>query len=108
MSQQVSPECQRINDMALSGNGEPTSAKEFVDVIEVIARVKRDFALAESIKLVLITNGSLINRIAVQRGIARMATLNGEVWVKLDSAIPDRRQLINGTSISHGTIKLHL
>ncbi len=108
MSQQVSPECQRINDMALSGNGEPTSAKEFVDVIEVIARVKRDFALAKSIKLVLITNGSLINRIAVQRGIARMATLNGEVWFKLDSAIPDRRQLINGTSISNGTIKRHL
>lgn len=108
MSQQVPPECQRINDIALSGNGEPTSAKEFVEVIEVIARVKRDFALAESIKLVLITNGSLINRIAVQRGLAQMATLNGEVWFKFDSAMPARRQLINGTSISNSTIKRHL
>lgn len=108
MSRQVPPECQRINDIALSGNGEPTSAKEFVEVIEVIARVKHDFALAESIKLVLITNGSLINRVAVQRGLARMAMLNGEVWFKFDSAMPDRRQLINGASISNGTIKRHL
>lgn len=108
MSQRVPVECQRINDIALSGNGEPTSAKEFAEVIEVIARVKRDFALAESIKLVLITNGSLMNRVVVQRGLARMAMLNGEVWFKFDSAIPDHRQLINGTSISNSTIKRHL
>lgn len=108
MAQKVPPECQRINDIALSGNGEPTSAKEFAEVVETIARVKRDLALPESIKLVLITNGSLINRKTVQEGIARMASLNGEVWFKFDSALAQRRLLINNASISNTTILRHL
>lgn len=108
MAQKVPPDCQRINDIALSGNGEPTSAKAFAEVIEIIARVKRDFALLESIKLVLITNGSLINRETVQEGIARMASLNGEVWFKFDSALAQRRLQINNASISNATILRHL
>src|SRR5512142_1373347 len=37
--QRVPPEARRINDIALSGNGEPTSAQEFNEVIELIARL---------------------------------------------------------------------
>jgi wyosine [tRNA(Phe)-imidazoG37] synthetase (radical SAM superfamily) len=49
------------------------------------------------IKLVLITNGSLIHRPAVRQGLRAMAALNGEVWFKLDSATPEGMRRINGT-----------
>lgn len=86
MQRRVPKGARRLNDIALSGNGEPTSAKEFPQVIELIGRVMTDFKLAGKIKLVLITNGSLVDRPRVQEGLRKMAALNGEVWFKLDSA----------------------
>ncbi len=101
MERHVPVESRRISDIALSGNGEPTSAREFEVVVSVIGRVMRDFGLldrAEPIKLVLITNGSLVNRPEVRRGIQRMAELNGEVWFKFDRASDSSRRAVNGTS----------
>ena len=100
MQEQVPPGARRINDIALSGDGESTSAKEFEQVIELIGRVKRDSGLPREVKLVLITNGSLIDRPNVQAGLRRMAQLNGEVWFKLDSATREGRQRINSTRMS--------
>ncbi|KIO49071.1 radical SAM protein [Nitrosospira sp. NpAV] len=100
MQTQVPLDARRINDIALSGNGEPTSAGEFAQVIELIARVKRDFELARQLKLVLITNGSLVDRPGVQAGLRRMAELNGEIWFKLDSVTREGRQRINNTRMS--------
>ncbi|MDH5553151.1 MAG: radical SAM protein, partial [Nitrosomonas sp.] len=101
MLQQVPQEARRINDIALSGNGEPTSAKEFDQVIALIKHVKQDYStLPRDLKLVLITNGSLINRPYVQKGLKLMRNMNGEVWFKLDSATRDGRLRINNTRMS--------
>jgi wyosine [tRNA(Phe)-imidazoG37] synthetase (radical SAM superfamily) len=100
MRDQVPAEARRINDIAISGNGEPTSAREFEQVIELIAGVKRNYDLPEELKLVLITNGSLIERSGVQAGLRRMAAANGEVWFKLDSVTREGRQRINNTGMS--------
>ena len=108
MQQHVPLEARKIHDIALSGNGEPTSAKEFEQVIELIGRVKKDFALPAALKIVLITNGSLIHRPAVQAGLKRMGELQGEVWFKFDRASSKERQRINNTSISLKKIRDHL
>ncbi|UJP01845.1 MAG: radical SAM protein [Nitrosomonas sp.] len=108
MQQHVPLEARKIHDIALSGNGEPTSAKEFEPVIELIGRVKNDFALPAELKIVLITNGSLIHRPAVQAGLKRMGELNGEIWFKFDRASNKERQDINNTSISLRKIQEHL
>ena len=68
MQRRVPEEVRRINDIALSGNGEPTSAGEFAQVIELVGKLKQELALPADIKLVLITNGSLIYRENVQQG----------------------------------------
>ncbi len=86
MTQRVPLEARRINDIALSGNGEPTSAAEFVQVVELVARLKRDLAWLLPVKIVLITNGSLLHHKNVQQGVCLMASHNGEVWFKLDRA----------------------
>jgi len=100
MQNHIPEGARRINDIALSGNGEPTSAGEFTQVIELIGKLKQDLALPAGIKLVLITNGSLIYRKNVQHGLRRMAQLNGEVWFKLDRASEAGMQHINNTGIS--------
>ncbi len=100
MQEKVPPETRVIKDIALSGNGEPTSAREFEQIIEIIGKVKADFPLPAELKLVLITNGSLINRVYVQKGLRLMTELNGEVWFKLDSVTQAGRLRINNTRAS--------
>ncbi len=70
----------------------PLAPREFEQVIELIGNVKADYDLPEELKLVLITNGSLIDRPGVQSGLRRMSELNGEVWFKLDSVTREGRQ----------------
>ena len=96
----VPEEARRLNDIALSGNGEPTSAREFPQVIELIGRVMAGLDLVGRIKLVLITNGSLADRPRVQDGLRKMAALNGEIWFKLDSATAAGMRAINQTRIA--------
>ncbi|WP_292977746.1 radical SAM protein, partial [Nitrosomonas sp.] len=100
MLERVPQEARIIRDIALSGNGEPTSAQEFEQVIDIITRVKADFLLPDALKLVLITNGSLISKAYVQNGIRQMAKFNGEIWFKLDSVTQAERQRINHTRTS--------
>jgi pyruvate-formate lyase-activating enzyme len=108
MQRRVPDGARRINDIALSGNGEPTSAAEFTRVIELIARVRRDVALPESVKTVLITNGSLLYREPVQQGLREIAKLNGEVWFKLDRASAAGIQLVNDTRTSMKKVRDNL
>ena len=76
IQENVSLEARTVNDIALSGNGEPTSAREFKEVIDLIGRVKKDLNLPTELKLVLITNGSLIDRPGVQDGLRQMRSIN--------------------------------
>ena len=96
--QRAVPEtARRLNDIALSGNGEPTSAREFPEVVELIGRLMAELGLVGKIKLVLITNGSLADHARVRQGIARMVTFGGEVWFKLDAATAAGLRAINQT-----------
>ncbi len=97
-----------IRDIAISGNGEPTSAKEFDRVIERIGATAAEFGLIGGIKLVLITNGSLINRPVVQRGIARWKDLGGEIWFKLDGATAQDFRRINQVNLSLDSVRRNL
>ncbi|MBI4808878.1 MAG: radical SAM protein [Nitrosomonadales bacterium] len=101
--QRVPPEARRINDIAISGNGEPTSAQEFNEVIELIGRLK-----PSGLKLVLITNGSLMQRENVQQGLRRMAQFNGEVWFKLDRASEDGMARVNDTKTTMEKVRQNL
>ena len=108
MQSRVPEGMRRINDIALSGNGEPTSAAEFAQVIELIGRVRSETDLPGTVKTVLITNGSLLYRSEVQQGLRALAQLNGEVWFKLDRASEAGMRLINDTSISMDKVRDNL
>jgi wyosine [tRNA(Phe)-imidazoG37] synthetase (radical SAM superfamily) len=108
MQRRVPEGARRINDIALSGNGEPTSAKEFEQVITLIGKLRQELELPSLIKLVLITNGSLMHRKNVQRGVYKLAQLNGEVWFKVDRASKAGMQRINNIRISMVKVRENL
>ena len=93
----VPEEQRRLNDIAFSGNGEPTSAPNFVEAVDVVHNVRAQVGVPEVVKTVLITNGSLIHRKNVILGIEKLAGINGEVWFKIDRATPEGIRLINDT-----------
>jgi wyosine [tRNA(Phe)-imidazoG37] synthetase (radical SAM superfamily) len=83
---QLPAEQRVIRDIAISGNGEPTSCPQFDAAVGVIGQACAEFDLFGAIKLVLISNGSLMHKPEVQRGVAHWAELGGEAWFKLDRA----------------------
>jgi wyosine [tRNA(Phe)-imidazoG37] synthetase (radical SAM superfamily) len=98
------PEARRVVDIAFSGNGEPTSAPEFPEVVERVGQVLDEFALAEPPLLRLISNGSLLDRNAVRRGIAMIGARNGEVWFKIDAVGSAAMNRINGVGYQPETV----
>lgn len=107
--QRLVPEgMRRINDIALSGNGEPTSSAEFAAVITLIGTLRTAVNLPASVKTVLITNGSLMHREVVQNGLRSMAKINGEVWFKLDRASADGMARVNDTHATMHSVRAHL
>ncbi len=85
MTTRVPEAARRIEDVAFSGNGEPTSAREFPQALALVQRVLEEADLAGRIKLRLITNGSQLDRQEVRASLARLGKANGEVWFKVDA-----------------------
>ena len=74
----------RLNDIAFSGNGEPTACPNFDKAVEVTAEVRRRRKL-DDVKLVLITNATLFHQPRVRRALELLDANNGEIWAKLDA-----------------------
>jgi wyosine [tRNA(Phe)-imidazoG37] synthetase (radical SAM superfamily) len=70
----------QLRHVALSGDGEPTLAPNFVEAVQAVARVR---ALGGFFKIVLITNGTGLDQAEVMRGL-EILTKSDEIWVKLD------------------------
>ena len=87
-------ELRRINDIAFSGDGEPTCLPVFDQAVALAADVKRAMRLPD-VKIVVITNATQFHRPQFQRAIPTLRANNGEVWAKLDAGTEDMFQRIN-------------
>ena len=96
---EVPAEARRLADIAFSGNGEPTSAAEFCEAVQCVAQALKRFEIFGTLPVRLITNGSLMHRPRVRQGIEVLADMGGEVWFKIDRALPEEVQLINGVPL---------
>lgn len=89
-----------IKDIAIAGNGEPTSLKEFAEAVDLIGQIASEAGIFPAADYVLITNGSLIHQARVQEGLKRLHQYDGQVWFKFDSATDEGRKLINNSGQS--------
>jgi wyosine [tRNA(Phe)-imidazoG37] synthetase (radical SAM superfamily) len=84
-----------IKDIAIAGNGEPTSLENFDVAVSMIGDIATELGIFPNSHFVLITNGSLIHRPIVQAGLKVLNDFSGEVWFKMDSGTPEGRALVN-------------
>ncbi len=99
MARQVPAGWRALRDIALSGNGEPTSSTQIGAVIDVIGRELRGRDLLGSLPVVLITNGSLMLKPDVGAAVAALADIGGEVWFKMDNVTKAGIARINNSAI---------
>ncbi|HPX89569.1 MAG TPA: radical SAM protein [Methylophilaceae bacterium] len=100
MLRHVAEADRQLMDIAFSGNGEPTSAKEFPEVLLLVEKILRDFDLIGKIKIRLITNGSLMDKPSIISSMRHLAQCNGEVWFKLDAGTKEGIARINDVNLS--------
>lgn len=100
MQRHVHEDDRQLKDIAFSGNGEPTSAKEFPQVLDLVEKVLGEYGLLGNIKVRLITNGSLMDRPAVLESMRHLAKCNGEVWFKVDAGSKEGIARINDVTIN--------
>lgn len=93
----------RLNDIAFSGDGEPTTYRNFDDIVSQTVAVKQRLGLGDA-KLVLITNASMFHRPAVWRGLQQLHAHQGEVWAKLDAGTEPYFREIERTPIRFSQI----
>jgi wyosine [tRNA(Phe)-imidazoG37] synthetase (radical SAM superfamily) len=92
------PAQRRLNDIAFSGDGEPTTARVFSRAVEAMARLKAARGLGD-VKLVLITDASRLQAPDVVRGLEILMANQGEIWAKLDAGTPAFYREINRSSV---------
>ena len=93
------PELRRLNDIAFSGDGEPTTYRNFDELIAACAAIKQKHQLRD-VKMVLITNASMFHREHVQRGLEILDENNGEIWAKLEAGTVEYFKLVDRTPIA--------
>ena len=94
----IPADLRRLNDIALSGDGEPTAARQFPEACRLCAQTKRQLSL-HAVKIVLITNSSLLHHPSVKAGLEILDENHGEVWAKLDAGTAEHFTLVNRTAI---------
>ena len=97
---QVDEDKRVIKDIAIAGNGEPTSLKEFAKAVDLIGNIATEAGVFPGSHYVLITNGSLVHQAKVRAGLTVLKSYGGEVWFKVDSATEEGRALINNSAQS--------
>lgn len=93
----------RLNDIAFSGDGEPTTCPVFEQAVALTARLRAEIAPPET-KLVLISDSACLDRPGVQAGLKTMQSVPHEIWAKLDAGTEAYYKIVNRSHIAFDRI----
>ena len=85
----------RINDIAFSGDGEPTSLTEFDKAVQAASDALESRNLTGKVKLIVITNSTCLDSDQFARALPILDKNASEIWAKLDAGTDDYYQLVN-------------
>jgi wyosine [tRNA(Phe)-imidazoG37] synthetase (radical SAM superfamily) len=88
----------KLKDIAFSGDGEPTTYKNFDEIVASCAALKQRLGL-DDVRMTLITNASMFHRPHVERGLEILGANQGEIWAKLEAGTEEYFHLVDRTSI---------
>ena len=92
------PPLRRLNDIAFSGNGEPTSCPCFEEACRLVVELLEKHDLPQT-KIVTITNATLLHRPAIVRAMEYLDHHHGEIWAKLDAGTEPYYRLVERTAV---------
>ncbi|MGL6196901.1 MAG: radical SAM protein [Thermoguttaceae bacterium] len=91
------PEKRRFNDIALSGDGEPTLSSYFPEVVNRVVEVANGSITKP--KIVLITNATMLHVKHIAQAVDFLMENRGELWTKLDAGTEEQYKIV-----SHSTV----
>jgi len=94
----ATPGQRRLNDIAFSGDGEPTTLRTFPEAVARMAALKDRHGL-DDVKLVLITDSSRLQAPEIVAGLESLMAHQGEIWAKLDAGTAAYYEEINRTRV---------
>jgi wyosine [tRNA(Phe)-imidazoG37] synthetase (radical SAM superfamily) len=92
------PALRRLNDVAFSGDGEPTSCAQLEPAARAVAQALKRAAFDET-RIVLITNATLLHQPRVKQALQYLDAHRGEVWAKLDAGTEAYYRSIERTNV---------
>ncbi|HEV8700477.1 MAG TPA: radical SAM protein [Candidatus Polarisedimenticolia bacterium] len=87
-----------VRDITFAGDGEPPSYANFKGVVEDVLAIKKAEGFGD-LKVILLTNATLIDRPKVKEAMRLMDRDHGEFWLKLDAGTEDYYRLVDRTTI---------
>ena len=88
----------RVNDVAFSGDGEPTSFARFGDACRLAVETLEKHGRPD-VKIVVITNATLFHQPRVREALRYLDDHNGEIWAKLEAGTEAYYREVERTSI---------
>ena len=96
-------EKRRLNDIAFSGDGEPTLSPQFYDAVEIAAMVRRELCPEET-KIILITNSTTFHVKHIAQTVDFLMENQAEIWAKLDAGTEEHYRKISRSSVPMETV----
>jgi len=93
----------RVNDIAFSGNGEPTLSPQFPDAVQIVVNVRNASGVC-GVKPVVITNATRLHVPAVSKALDLITENGGEIWAKLDAGTQPYYEQIDRSGVPFPTI----
>jgi wyosine [tRNA(Phe)-imidazoG37] synthetase (radical SAM superfamily) len=87
-----------VRDITFAGDGEPPSYPNFKGVVEDVLAIKKAAGFGD-LKVILLTNATLIDRPKVKEAMRLMDQDHGEFWLKLDAGTEEYYRLVDRTTI---------
>jgi wyosine [tRNA(Phe)-imidazoG37] synthetase (radical SAM superfamily) len=87
----------QVRHVALSGDGDPTLSRHFVEALEAVVHPRASGRLPY-FTIVIVTNSTALDRPEVQQGLMYL-TQADEIWAKLDGGTQDYLNRLNGATI---------
>jgi len=111
---EVPPHQRRVNDIAFSGNGEPTLSPFFPKTVRLAAEIRRTRMengpteafrkAAEEMKIVLITNATRLGNTELLPTLEFLLENHGEIWAKLDAGTDAYYRRIDRSAVPFETV----
>jgi wyosine [tRNA(Phe)-imidazoG37] synthetase (radical SAM superfamily) len=93
------PETMRVvRDITFAGDGEPPSYPNFPGVVRDTLAIKKEAGFP-TLKVVVLTNATLLDRPRVQEAMRLLDADHGELWLKLDAGTEEYYRAVDRTTI---------